>query len=49
MTKSGFYGKIMEVKETAIVVEIANKVSVTIEKTAIARLNVDKNVQAASK
>jgi preprotein translocase subunit YajC len=46
---SGFHGKIVEVKELTVVVELAPKTSVTIEKTAIARLDVQKDVQAASK
>lgn len=36
VTISGMHGKIVEVKETSLILEIANGVNVEIEKTAIA-------------
>lgn len=36
VTISGMHGKIVEVKETSIILEIANGVNVEVEKTAIA-------------
>ena len=41
VTASGLHGKIVEVRETTFVLEIANKTSVTVEKTAIGRVNTD--------
>jgi preprotein translocase subunit YajC len=36
ITISGMHGKIVEVKETSIILEIANGVNIEVEKTAIA-------------
>ena len=49
VTSSGLHGKISEVGAETVVVEIAPKTLITIEKTAIGRLYVEPDAQAASK
>jgi preprotein translocase subunit YajC len=49
VTTSGLHGKISEVATATVVIEIAPKTLITIEKTAVARLLVEPDEQAASK
>ena len=49
VTDSGIHGKVTEVAEGTVVLEISSKTAVTIDKIRIARRVVAKDAQAASK
>ena len=49
VTAGGLYGKIVEVNEATVNLEIAPKTSVTMDKSVITRLAVKPDAQAASK
>ena len=49
VTDSGMHGKVVEVGEGTVVLEVASKTNVTIDKLRIARRVVAKDAQAASK